>query len=359
MTIEQAEGMPLSQDETALVADILDLSRQNNIGTLSPWFTSQLHHYVAIGEFVNTTKIAAIRDAIVTRLASYRTESKTGTVVLGMSGGVDSAVVAALFKAAGYRVIGATMPIHQNPEETERGVEACQALGLEHIHADLSEDYDAALTSFSAIIAASSIALTGDTSEHGNKIRRGNIRARTRMKFLYHLAHEVGGFVASTDNFSELVAGFWTLHGDVGDVAPIQSLFKSWEVVALARLLGVPEKTWRATPTDGLGITAGDEVQLGASYLQWDIITLAISDAVISEGNDTIDQVRQTLETEFGETMSDDDLLVFEAVIRRIGGSWFKRKNPLNFDHPFSGSRLSLIDEIDDALFVPDSAKEY
>ena len=340
----------------ALRADILDLSRQNSIGELSPWFSEQLDHYIAGEGFFGINKIEQIRDRIVARLVNYRAETGKGTVVLGMSGGVDSAVVAALFKAAGYRVIGATMPIHQNPEETERGVEACQALELEHIHADLSEDYDAALTSFSSIIAASNIALTGDTSEHGNKIRRGNIRARTRMKFLYHLAHAVGGFVASTDNFSELVAGFWTLHGDVGDVAPIQSLFKSWEVVAMARLLGVPEKTWRATPTDGLGITAGDEVQLGASYLQWDIITLAIYDSITFDGADTVEEIRQTLCREW--PMNDDDVTVFNAVVRRIGGSWFKRKNPLNFDHPLV-PRLHIIDGIDAALFVPDSAKEY
>lgn len=355
MTIEYAVPVtPLSPDEENLFTDILDLSRQNNIGTLSPWFDEQLRHYVRSGTFINVEKITKVRDLLVTRLTDYRTESGKDTVVLGMSGGVDSAVVAALFKAAGYRVIGATMPIHQNPEETERGVEACQALGLEHIHADLSDDYDMTLKTFDRILMNSTIASTGDTSEHGAKIRRGNIRARTRMKFLYHLAHEVGGFVASTDNFSELVAGFWTLHGDVGDVAPIQSLFKSWEVVALARLLGVPEKTWRATPTDGLGITAGDEVQLGASYLQWDIVTMVISDAVMYDGVFTAAEIRQSLKDQYS-TMTEDDLRVFDAVIRRIGGSWFKRKNPINFDHPL-GERLSLIDDIDDTLFVPHSA---
>ena len=101
--------------------------------------------------------------------------------------------------------------------------------------------------------------------------RQGNIRARLRMITLYNLAHKVAGCVGSTDNFSELAAGFWTLHGDVGDIAPIQSLNKSWEVPMLAKMLDVPQATVEAVPTDGLGISNSDADQLGMSYLEFDI----------------------------------------------------------------------------------------
>jgi hypothetical protein len=124
------------------------------------------------------------------------------------------------------------------------------------------------------------------------RVRKGNIRARLRMITLYNLAQLHGGFVASTDNLSELGAGFWTLHGDVGDYSPIQSLLKSWEVPYLAQLNGVPESTVRAKPTDGLGIDSGDEAQLGASYLEWDLMTYALHQGMAVRDADQPEIVR-------------------------------------------------------------------
>ncbi len=339
---------------SALMADILDLSRQNRLEPLTPHFNDLLLAGIVAEDYLPVDRIEALAEHLTNRLSLYREQTKASTVVLGMSGGVDSAVVAALFKRAGYRVIGATMPIHQNPEETDRGVEACQALGLEHIHADLTDAYDATLTAFQDILAKSVVSLTGPRHEIAVNIRKGNLRARTRMFFLYNLAHEVGGFVASTDNFSELVAGFWTLHGDVGDVAPVQSLLKSWEIPALARYLGVPETTWRATPTDGLGISNGDEAQLGCSYLEWDLATLEIRAAVYA-GYDDREGVIRFLEGQYPD-MCARDRDIYDAVLSRTGGTWHKRANPINFEHPFK-PRLEVISMIDHALFVPPAAK--
>lgn len=352
-----------AQADPALIADILDLSRQDRITPLTSWFTTRLKIGILAGDYLPVHKIALIGEAIVARLTDYRIQAEVSTVVLGMSGGVDSAVVAALFKRAGYRVVGVTMPIHQNPDETARGVAACLALGLEYLHADLTQAYDGKIALYPAIIAAGSVARTGPQTEIAGNIRKGNLRARTRMEFLYHLAHEVGGFVASTDNLSELVAGFWTLHGDVGDVAPIQSLLKSWEVPALARYLGVPEETWRATPTDGLGISNGDEAQLGCSYLEWDLMTLALRDAISADdfGVHFPDDIRREIVHRLGihgalDEAWDPNYRVYEAVTRRIGGSWHKRKNPLNFEHPMD-ERLTMIEKIDQTLFLPAAAR--
>ena len=141
-----------------------------------------------------------------------------------MSGGIDSALTASLFKEAGWNVTGLTLPIHQNPEETQRGIDACEALGITHKQVDLSDAYDNLISHLHEMPHPNG----GDTK--AEKVRRGNIRARLRMITLYNEAAKQQGIVGSTDNFSELSAGFWTLHGDVGDVAPIQSLSKSWEV---------------------------------------------------------------------------------------------------------------------------------
>lgn len=267
-----------------------------------------------------------------------------------MSGGVDSAATAALFKKAGYRVIGITMPINQNPEETERGIEACHALGIEHIHADLSNLYNSAIEELALI--DSDIRL----NDKATRIRKGNIRARLRMITLYNFAAKFGGFVASTDNFSELTAGFWTLHGDVGDLAPIQSLLKSWEVPVLAKLVGVPESTWRATPTDGLGIDAGDEAQLGTTYLEWDLLLLTY----MYGANDTHPnelckpEIQEEILAEMRTDMTEVESKKLDAFISRFSNTSFKRTNPLNLEFPALPNRnimrIGHLPDIDEAF---------
>lgn len=331
---------------TTLRNSILDLSRQNNIGELSPWFSAQLDMQIELGQFPTEAQLEDLAGDLTARLVAYREQSGVSTVVLGMSGGVDSALTAALFKRAGWRVIGVTMPINQNPEETDRGIEACEALGIEHKHIDLSALYNNTLAEMVDLDPL----LSSDAITTQVKIRRGNVRARLRMITLYNLASAEGGLVASTDNFSELGAGFWTLHGDVGDLSPIQSLLKSWEVPFLSKFVGVPESTWRATPTDGLGISAGDEAQLGGSYLEWDIMVNAMINGLEDEPNGH--DMLSTLLLGIGQDASAKR--VYEAVMKRMGGTWFKRMNPVNLQNKIH-DRYSALSAIDNALFVPKS----
>lgn len=339
--------------------EILDLSRQNNIGELSPWFSAQLDSQIELGQFPNEAALEDLADDLTARLVSYREQTGVGTVVLGMSGGVDSALTAALFKRAEWRVIGVTMPINQNPEETQRGEEACFALGIEQRHIDLSGLYNATLDTMRGESLKTGAryqdALDDQLADQFNddvrvKIRRGNIRARLRMITLYNLASAEGGLVASTDNFSELGAGFWTLHGDVGDLSPIQSLLKSWEVPYLSKYVGVPESTWRATPTDGLGISAGDEAQLGGSYLEWDLMVNAIINGLEDEPD--AHDMQSTLLLGIGQDEAAHR--VYDAVMKRMGGTWFKRMNPVNLQNKIV-DRYSALSAIDNALFVPKS----
>jgi NAD+ synthetase len=322
---------------------ILDLSRQAARGPLSPWLDARLDDQIASGAFLPEADLARVADRLTSELDDYREQAGVSTAVLGMSGGVDSALTAAFLKRAGWRVVGLTLPIEQDPEETERGVEACEALGLEHLHLDLSAPYRDMVACLGH--------LDGDVAEgddEAHRTRRGNVRARLRMITLYDQAHRFGGLVASTDNFSELAAGFWTLHGDVGDLAPVQSLLKSWEVPWMARHLGVPERTWRAKPTDGLGIGGGDEAQIGATYLEFDILLTAIIEALARQPALDAADLPEAL------GVGDDDHAreALAATVRRLRGTWYKRVSPIQLDHPLR-ERFSALDALDARLFRP------
>jgi nicotinamide-nucleotide amidase len=327
----------------ALQDDILDLSRQVRRGPLSPWFDRRLHDQIESGLFLPEPELKAVGDALVGELEDYREQAGVSTAVLGMSGGVDSALTAALLKRAGWRVVGLTLPIEQNPEETERGAEACQALGLEHLHLDLSEPYRRVVAELGGLDAR-----IASEDDERLRTRRGNVRARLRMITLYDQAHRFGGIVASTDNFSELGAGFWTLHGDVGDLAPVQSLIKSWEVPWMARAYGVPERTWRANPTDGLGIGGGDEAQIGVSYLEWDVMVFALLEGLSRNPGLTAEDLSRVLE--IGEDAYARAAL--GTVLRRLRGTWHKRVNPIRLDHP-AAERYEALDALDAQLFRP------
>jgi len=307
-----------------LKTEILELSRQAQIGPLSPWLEAALDARIADGTFVSTQQLQQDKDAIVAQLADYRQSNGVAAAVIGMSGGVDSALTAALFKAAGWTVHGYTLPIEQNPRETELGENACHALGISHSNIDLTPQYQCMLDGLAQLEPG-----RGDKDDHGHRLRRGNIRARLRMATLYDQAHRHSGVVASTDNFSELGAGFWTLHGDVGDVAPIQSFLKSWEVPCLARASGVPEDIWRATPTDGLGISAGDEAQIGTSYLGWDLMVLALMDAAQTPG-----ATRDTLPDILNLGDDAETKRIFDLTYARLSRTGYKRNNPHNLPHP-------------------------
>ncbi|MEE2861064.1 MAG: NAD(+) synthase [Pseudomonadota bacterium] len=323
--------------------EIMNLSRQQAAGGLDPWFDTRLRGQIQQGLFLPADQLEDVHRRLVGKLSDYRQQGGVGTAVLGMSGGVDSALTAALFKEAGWRVIGHTMPIHQNPEETERGVEACEALGLEHVHIDLTAEFEAMVAALAGLDPD-----LASSDEPAARTRRGNLRARLRMVTLYDQAHRHSGIVASTDNYSELGAGFWTLHGDVGDLAPVQGLLKSWEIPWMARAAGVPEKTWRAKPTDGLGIGAGDEAQIGATYLEWDIMVFALSQALERNPRLDVDGIADALDID----PDSQPAKVMQAVLYRLRTTWHKRVNPISFDNPLS-ERFPVLDRIDEDLFRP------
>jgi NAD+ synthetase len=305
---------------------ILELNRNPE---LSSWFLDRLEDLK--NSDIYHDDIPELSEKLIKGLAEYRTKWNVDNVFLGMSGGIDSALTAALFKNAGWNVTGLTLPIHQEPSETERGIEACESLGIEHLQVDLTQAFESYLEHATEEADANLYSRDFYDSKDA-RVRGGNIRARLRMITLYNQASLYKGIVASTDNFSELAAGFWTLHGDVGDVAPIQSLTKSWEVPALAEYLGVPESIISAKPTDGLGVANGDEDQFGFSYLEFDIAMFSLFENYDIELDD------------------DKDEAIVDNVKQRIGSTVYKRLNPFNLDHPLDWKRYSNLKQLDDKL---------
>lgn len=318
----------------SLKQEILRYSRQENMTPLSGWFDAKLDELIDQGVYQDINSLEDTGQKLVSGLIAYAKKYNIHTAVLGMSGGVDSALTAALFRRAGWRVVGVTMPIHQNPDETDRGVEACKALGVQHIHVDLTSQYEELLARVRVY--------DNKIDAPENAIRRGNLRVRSRMITVYNIASMERGLVGSTDNFSELAAGFWTLHGDVGDVAPIQSLLKSWEVPKLAEVYGVPASTVFAKPTDGLGISDGDEAQFGFSYLEFDTVLMKLCQNPRLDRQEMLDYLE----------VPTADLDKVNRILDRIKGSTFKRSNPYNLTHPLQSNRYGGLNNIDASLWT-------
>jgi len=182
--------------------------------------------------------------------------------VIGLSGGIDSATVAALCKrAAGDEVLGVWMPCHSVPEDKEYARMAAAALDIELSTVDLCAVYDTFL----------------ETLPGGNKMARANLKPRLRMSALYYLAQSRGYLVAGTGNKPEIMVGYFTKYGDGGvDLEPMGELYKH-EVRALARALGVPQPIVERAPSPGLWPGQTDEGEMGITYAEIDAILAAWS----------------------------------------------------------------------------------
>ncbi len=201
---------------------------------------------------------------IVHWLTHYLEQSKTNGFVIGISGGIDSALTSTLCAITGKPVICLNMPIHQHKTEYDRGHEHIDWLKKNFPNV-ISHEVELTKT-FQEI----SNALPEDIQDW---LTMANTRARLRMTTLYAFACNKKMLVAGTGNkVEDFGIGFFTKYGDGGvDISPIADLMKS-EVYALAKELGVAESIIKAPPTDGLfADSRSDEDQIGATYneLEW------------------------------------------------------------------------------------------
>ena len=216
---------------------------------------------------ISTIKVEKVNSHIVNWLKSYAENAKVNGFVVGISGGVDSAVTSTLCAQTGFPTLCVEMPIHQAPSQVNRGREHIEQLknrfpNVTNVEVDLTTTFD----NFKAMVPVVS-------NMDKVNLSLANTRARLRMTTLYYFAGIQGLLVAGTGNkVEDFGVGFYTKYGDGGvDLSPIADLMKS-DVYALGRYLQIPNSILEASPTDGLfGDDRTDEDQLGASYdeLEW------------------------------------------------------------------------------------------
>ena len=189
--------------------------------------------------------------------------------VVGLSGGIDSAVVARLAQlAAPGNVVAAILPCHSDPEDERDAVITAKHFALTTVRVDLSEAYDTTIAAAQAALQALPEQTRAPRPADPIRVRLplANVKPRLRMTTLYFLANSLDYLVAGTGNRSELSIGYFTKHGDGGaDLLPIGHLVKS-EVRALARELTVPSAIIERTPSAGLWLGQRDEEEMGFTY---------------------------------------------------------------------------------------------
>lgn len=218
----------------------------------------------------STLQVEKATEFIVNWLKDYAINAKVNGFVVGISGGVDSAVTSTLCAQTGLKVVCVEMPIHQAESQVSRGNEHIEQLMTRF------PNVSRAASDLTTVFETFKESVPKDTSEHLLQLTQANTRARLRMTTLYYYGGIYGLLVAGTGNkVEDFGVGFYTKYGDGGvDLSPIADLMKS-DVFALGAYLKIPESILNASPTDGLfGDDRTDEDQLGASYdeLEWAMI---------------------------------------------------------------------------------------
>lgn len=196
-------------------------------------------------------------DLIIEELVNWLQEkvkdARAEGLVFGLSGGIDSAVIAGIAKRAfPNNSLGIIMPCHSDPIDEEHGILVADTFNLEKIKVDLSDSFDILYKSMGV--------------ENKSKLAMSNLKPRLRMTTLYYHGQNNNYLVVGSSNKSEYTVGYFTKHGDSGvDLLPLTSFVKS-EIRELARQLGTPEIVIDKPPTAGLWANQTDEEEMGFGY---------------------------------------------------------------------------------------------
>lgn len=212
-------------------------------------------------------KTEKVINHIVKWLKDYAENANIKGFVIGISGGIDSAVTSTLCAKTGLDLLCLEMPIHQAPSQVSRAMNHIKWLKsnfneVSYTQVNLTPVFDSLVDAFPDV-----------ENEEDRFMTLANTRARLRMTSLYYFAALEGYLVAGTGNkVEDFGVGFYTKYGDGGvDLSPIADLLKT-EVYEIAKTLGINKEIIDAAPTDGLwGDDRTDEDQIGASYpeLEW------------------------------------------------------------------------------------------
>ncbi len=244
------------------------------------------------------SKYAMITDYLTRFLDDEVRKTGLRKVVVGLSGGLDSAVVAVLaYKTFGDDLLCVKMPSHYSSQSSLDDADAlCETFGIR------SETHSI------------EVLLRAYEHEGMDNLRKGNFSARMRMATLFDISARESALVLGTSNKSELMLGYGTLYGDLASaVNPIGDLYKT-EVFELARYLGVPASIIDKPPSADLWAGQSDEEELGYTYVQLDAVLRRYVEERASK-------------EELIEEGIDPGLADF--VITRIYRNQFKRKMPV------------------------------
>ncbi len=188
--------------------------------------------------------------------------SNTKGLAVGISGGIDSAVVAFLIKKAfPENSMGVIMPIKSSPKDREDALKVVHASKIQHLDLDLTNVHASLLDKILEEMNHKKV-----YKEENKRISDANLRARIRMSTLYTVANNLNYLVVGTDNAAEVYTGYFTKYGDGGvDLLPISNLTKR-EVYEWGKVLGVPKEVLDREPSAGLWEGQTDEQEMGTTY---------------------------------------------------------------------------------------------
>ncbi|MDB8789602.1 NAD(+) synthase [Romboutsia sp. 1001216sp1] len=219
-------------------------------------------------------------------------EANSKGLIVGVSGGIDSAVVAYLIKKAfPENSMGVIMSIKSNPNDREDALKVINGCGIEFLDLDLTQPQDLILST-----VINSLKEKNLYKEDYLKMTDANLRARVRMSTVYTVANNLGYLVVGTDNAAEIHTGYFTKYGDGGvDLVPLSNLTKK-EVYEWAKVLGVHEDVINKAPSAGLWEGQTDENEMGTTYDMIDAVVEGRLDEVPQKDKEIIDRLHRVSE---------------------------------------------------------------